>query len=74
FAVVDRLPITLKPPEHFSTTTREVYGRLIQCRTGHAFLGEYYTKFVPSEVSCRCGHNMQTCSQVLVDCPLFARA
>ncbi|KAF8212753.1 hypothetical protein K438DRAFT_1566265, partial [Mycena galopus ATCC 62051] len=24
-------------------TKREVYGRLIQCRTEHAFMGEYYT-------------------------------
>ncbi|KAL4075608.1 hypothetical protein J3A83DRAFT_4088397, partial [Scleroderma citrinum] len=25
-------------------------------------------------VSCRCGHNIQTRSHVLDDCPLFARA
>ncbi|KAL4080593.1 hypothetical protein J3A83DRAFT_4083764, partial [Scleroderma citrinum] len=69
------LPITLHPPEHFATTSREVYSQLIQCCTGHTFLGEYYTEFIPSwDVSCRCGHNIQPHSHILVNCPLFAHA
>ncbi|KZT38133.1 hypothetical protein SISSUDRAFT_970126, partial [Sistotremastrum suecicum HHB10207 ss-3] len=40
------------------------------CRTGHAFIGEYYAKFVPSESKeCPCGHPHQTRAHILQDCP-----
>ncbi|KAJ4476069.1 hypothetical protein C8J55DRAFT_431798, partial [Lentinula edodes] len=41
---------------YFNNTPREVHRRLIYCRTRHAFLGEYYAKFVPTEsIQCPCG-------------------
>ncbi|KAJ7233047.1 hypothetical protein C8J57DRAFT_1382723 [Mycena rebaudengoi] len=54
FGPADRIPPAWKPKSHFTSTKREVYGRLIQCRTGHAFLGEYYTKFTREHVLREC--------------------
>lgn len=74
FAIANRLPPTLKPRQHFTHTPQEVYGRLIQCRTGHGFFGEYYATFVPTEpIMCSCGEPRQTREHILRDCPLFAR-
>ena len=51
---------------------REVFGRLMQCRTGHGYIGEYYAKFVPTEnVDCPCGKNFQTREHILRDCPRY---
>ncbi len=77
FACLQRvyLPPSLKPRKHFALTNRELYGRLIQCRTGHAFLGEYYRRFVPSEdPSCPCGAVVQTRAHVIQDCDLLEDA
>ncbi len=75
FAPSNRLPPSLKPRKHFALTNRELYGRLIQCRTGHAFLGEYYRRFVPSEdPTCPCGATIQTRAHVIQDCDLFEDA
>jgi hypothetical protein len=66
FAAADRFPPSWKPKPHFFGTRREVYGRIVQCRTGHAFMGEYYAKFVPTEsVRCRCGERFQTRAHIL---------
>lgn len=74
FAIANRLPPTLKPRQHFTHTPREVYGRLIQCRTGHGFMGEYYATFVPTEPTrCPCGEPRQTREHILRDCPQFTR-
>jgi hypothetical protein len=55
-------------------TKREVYGRLVQCRTGHAFIGEYYAKFVPMErIGCRCGECLQTREHILRECEKYAQ-
>ncbi|KAG1757885.1 hypothetical protein EDB19DRAFT_1617798, partial [Suillus lakei] len=73
FAITNRLPPTLNPCDHF-TTTREVYGRLIQRRTGHGFIGEYYASFVPIEsISYPCGELRQTRVYILSECPLPIR-
>jgi hypothetical protein len=46
---------------------------MIQCRTGHAFLGEYYKCFnIPvDDTACPCGKPLQTRNHVLYDCPLY---
>ncbi|KII85959.1 hypothetical protein PLICRDRAFT_72046, partial [Plicaturopsis crispa FD-325 SS-3] len=43
------------------------------CRTGHAFIGEYYAKFVPTEdVSCQCEEGVfQTRYHILTECPRY---
>ena len=72
FLQANRLPPSLNPHEHFTHTPRVTYGRLIQCRTGHAFLGEYYNKHVPTEDrSCPCGEPIQTRDHILASCPLY---
>ncbi|KAJ3888322.1 hypothetical protein GG344DRAFT_22147, partial [Lentinula edodes] len=66
FALSDGLPPRWKPRDYFHNTPREVYGRLIQCRTRHAFLGEYYAKFVPTEpTQCPCGARTQTRDHII---------
>ncbi|KAI6123223.1 hypothetical protein EDD16DRAFT_685345 [Pisolithus croceorrhizus] len=62
----DRIPPSLKPRKHFCESKRAIYGRLIQCRTGHAFTDKYYSSFVPTEIiSCPCGEH------ILTSCPTF---
>ncbi|KAI6101635.1 hypothetical protein EDD16DRAFT_1461716, partial [Pisolithus croceorrhizus] len=58
---------------HFRELNRATYGRLIQCRTGHAFTGEYYSSFVPLEnTSCpTCGEHIQAREHILTTCPAF---
>ena len=62
----------LKPREHFTHTRRSIYGRLIQCRAGHAFMGEYYNKHVPTEDrTCPCGDPLQSRDHILTACPTY---
>ncbi|KAJ7705620.1 hypothetical protein B0H16DRAFT_1312765 [Mycena metata] len=70
--MADRFPPSLKPTVHFKTLKREVFGRVTQCRIGHCFTGEYYSKFVPSEnVDCPCGEAFQTREHLLRECPQY---
>ncbi|KAJ3840660.1 hypothetical protein F5878DRAFT_522408, partial [Lentinula raphanica] len=72
FAVSNRIPPIIKPTERFKSTARETFGRLMQCRTGHAYIGEYYSKFVPSKnVDCPCGEARQTREHILRECPVY---
>ena len=41
FAISNCIQPTLKPTKQFLDTPRETFSRLIQCRTGHAYTGEY---------------------------------
>ncbi|KAJ3850085.1 hypothetical protein EV368DRAFT_46013 [Lentinula lateritia] len=44
----------------------------MQCRTGHAFLGEYYSQFVPNKnIDCPCGEELQTREHILRACPRY---
>jgi ribonuclease HI len=72
FTPADRIPPRWKPNGYFGAD-REVYGRIVQCRTGHGFTGEYYNKFVPSEnISCPCDNGTyQTREHILLSCPLY---
>ncbi|KAF9509918.1 hypothetical protein BS47DRAFT_1275083, partial [Hydnum rufescens UP504] len=48
------------------------FSRLVQCRTGHAFIGQYYERFVPDEsATCCCGERLETRTHILQDCPLY---
>lgn len=51
FAVADRIPPSLNPTKHATelTSSRELYGRVVQCRTGHAYTGEFRRRFAPGE-------------------------
>ena len=41
FQPTNQLPPTLQPTERFRSTDQRTFSRLVQCRTGHAHLGEY---------------------------------
>ena len=74
WAAANRLAPSLKPTPHFKNLyrKREVFGRLVQCRTGHGYTGEFYKRFVPSEnTDCACGERNQTREHILRTCPLY---
>ena len=65
-------PPSLQPPPHFKQLPRRLYGLVTQVRLGHAFMGEYYQRHVPSEdVACPCGHHLQTRDHILRDCERY---
>jgi hypothetical protein len=73
FGAANNFPPSLRPHDHFTATQREVYRRLIQCRMGHAFTGEYYDRFVPTEsTECRCGEHIQMHEHIIRSCPRYA--
>ena len=75
FATANRLPPSEKPRKHFRHLKREIFGRVIQCRTGHGFTGEYYRIHVPNEPDdCPCGAPFQTRQHILQDCPRYEAA
>jgi hypothetical protein len=58
--------------EKIMDAKRRVGARAMQVLTGHAFLGEFYNRMIPSEkIDCECGEELQTRQHVLRDCPLF---
>ena len=72
FLQANRFAPALKPQEHFTHTPHNLYGRLIQSHTGHAFMGEYYNKHVPTEEwSCLCGEPLQSRNHILTACPTY---
>jgi len=52
---------------------REIFGRLVQCRTGHGYMGDYYRRFVIKEeqLGCPCGEPLQTRDHILAVCPIY---
>jgi hypothetical protein len=72
FALADRFPPCLKPRKHFQNLPRRIHALMTQVRTGHAFVGDYYKRFVPTEdTACPCGADPQTRAHVLQDCPIY---
>lgn len=73
FAPADRIKPSLKPATLLSTTSRKIFSRITQARTGHAHIGGYYRWRVPSEIpSCPCGEVLQTRQHILQSCPLYS--
>ncbi|KAF8289135.1 hypothetical protein DL93DRAFT_2123290, partial [Clavulina sp. PMI_390] len=49
----------------------KILARVLQCRTGHAFIGSYYDYFnIPEPTLCPCGA-FQTRNHILPNCPRF---
>ncbi|KAE9391449.1 hypothetical protein BT96DRAFT_864924, partial [Gymnopus androsaceus JB14] len=62
-----------KPRDYFNNTKRDVCRWLVQCRTRHALIGEYYAKFVPTEdKQCPCGNRFQSREHNLISCKQYA--
>ncbi|KAJ3501041.1 hypothetical protein NMY22_g19059 [Coprinellus aureogranulatus] len=77
FAVSDRLPPSLKPTKHARrlANNRELYGRVVQTRTGHGYTGEFRRRFALDEpYTCACDNiTLETREHVLIHCPRFER-
>jgi len=67
---------------HFKDLDRATFSRFVQCATNHGYIGEYFSKFVPSRRSsnsCSCVLSsdqplLQTRDHVLRSCVQFERA
>ncbi len=60
---------TLSPTPQFINLEHKSFSCLIQFRTGHAHIGEYYSRFVRSEdPMCGCGQTIQTRQHILKEC------
>src|SRR5258708_6927581 len=74
FHPANKIPPRLSPTDRFKDLSRKTFSRLMQFRTGHAHIGEYYKRFVRSEnPSCSCGHPIQSRQHILYDCPKLNR-
>jgi len=67
-------PPSLQPTPHFKDLRdkRELFGRLLQCCTGHGYAGDFYAKLKPgTDPSCLCGESFQTHTHILRECHLY---
>ncbi|KAF5314375.1 hypothetical protein D9619_011893 [Psilocybe cf. subviscida] len=75
FAIADRFQPSLKPTKHAKhlKTRHEVFGRLIQARTGHAYTGKFRRRFFPSEpFRCPCDNQtVETREHIIISCPRY---
>ena len=74
YAQANRFPPSLQPTPHFEDLRdkRELFGRLLQCRTGHGYAGDFYAKLKPgTDPSCPCGEPSQTRTHILRECHLY---
>ena len=74
FAISNRIPPSLNPTKHFVELKdqHEVFGRLVQCHTGHAYTGEFRRQFFPGEgVACAYGENLQTREHIIRTCTRY---
>ena len=69
FTLANNLPPSLCTTNRFRTLDHKTFSHLIQCRTGHTHIGDYYWQFVPSKTqNCACGTAIQTRFHVLKEC------
>lgn len=74
FATADRIPPSLKPTKHARrlANKRELFGRVVQTRTGHAYTGEFRRRFsFEPPHHCPCDETtLETREHILAHCPL----
>jgi hypothetical protein len=77
FAIANRIKPSLKPTKQFLNLKdrREVFGRVVQCRTGHAYTGEFRRSFLPlsaDPTACPCDNaTLESRNHILRDCPRY---
>ncbi|KAF5331408.1 hypothetical protein D9611_011845 [Ephemerocybe angulata] len=75
FAISDRIPPSLKPTKHARrlASRRELYGRVVQARTGHAYTGEFRRRFsFEPPHSCPCDdQTIETREHIITSCPRY---
>ena len=71
FGPTNRIPHTTALTKFFSQTPREVFGRLIQCKTNHGYTGEFRRHFLPQEeIRFPCGEELQSREHIIIHCTL----
>ena len=77
FAIANRIAPSLNPTKHFLhlKDKREIFGRVIQCRTGHTYTGEFRQSFIPlspEPSTCPCDNETtETRNHILRECPRY---
>ncbi|KAF5319459.1 hypothetical protein D9619_008774 [Psilocybe cf. subviscida] len=75
FAIADRFQPSLKPTKRAKhlKNRREIFGRLVQARTGHAYTGEFRRRFFPGEpFRCPCDNQtIETREHIIISCPRY---
>jgi hypothetical protein len=78
YATSNRFPPSLNPTPHFKQLKddRELFGRVIQCRLGHAYTGEFRRTFLPNSEdpnTCPCDNEtLQTREHILRECTRYS--
>ena len=79
FAIANRFHPSLNPTKHFQDLKdkREVFGRVLQCRTGHAYTGEFRQSFLPlspDPITCPCDNTiLESRNHILSECPRYTQ-
>ena len=71
YGPANHIPPSLQSIPHFKAlhNQREIFGCLIQCRTGHGYFGDYYWSTVSSEsIFCPCEEEIQTYKHIIDMC------
>ena len=69
YTIANTTPPTLGPTKILCKLDRKTFSRVLQCRTGHAHIGSYYSHMGINEPSsCPCGARIQSRAHVLLDC------
>ena len=73
FRIANKLALSINPSKRFKELNRNLFSRVIQCRTGHAHIGSYYDYFnILEPKSCICDAALQTREHILSSCTHFA--
>lgn len=75
YSPANRIPPSTRPTPHLRTLDKSTYARVLQCRTGHAFTGEYNRAINKPDrgLACVCGAPLQTRDHLLAHCPELER-
>ena len=79
YAIANRLKPSLNPTTHFKNlkNNREIFGRVIQCRTGHSYTGDFRRSFLPQSqepITCPCDNEtIETREHILRECSRFSQ-
>ena len=75
YAIANRIRApSLNPTQHLTALQNqcEVFGRLVQCRTSHAYTGEFRKQFfLEKSVNCECGETLQTHENIIRTCAQY---
>ena len=77
YAISNRIKPSLNPTPHFKSlkNNREVFGRVIQCRTGHAYTGDFRRSFLPlspDPTTCPCDNvTLEDRNHIITECPRY---